>query len=73
MYFLYSAFEATDQNDLFEAFNRAAIEDGTLAQYANFNFREFYLTWVNEPGYPILEVDIDYSTGQMSLTQVYHT
>lgn len=65
-----SAYEPTDQYDLYKAFADAIEEDNSLAAYPNFNFEDYYSIWVNEAGYPILMVDIDHSTGVMSLKQV---
>ncbi|KAL0882640.1 hypothetical protein ABMA27_001075 [Loxostege sticticalis] len=62
-------FEPTDQYDLYKAFDRAVREDGTLNEYLNFNFTHYYDVWVNQPGYPILNVSIDHATGEMSLSQ----
>ncbi|CAH2070909.1 unnamed protein product, partial [Iphiclides podalirius] len=66
----YSAYEATDQYDLYDAFAEAAQEDGTLSEYRNFDFAEYYRVWVNEPGYPLLTVNVNHETGEMSLSQV---
>ncbi|CAG9795005.1 unnamed protein product [Diatraea saccharalis] len=63
-------YQATDQYDLFKAFNDAVTEDGTLSDYLHFNFTQYYDIWVNQPGYPILIVNVDHSTGEMALRQV---
>ncbi|KAM3967323.1 membrane alanyl aminopeptidase-like [Aphomia sociella] len=62
-------FEPVDQYDLYDAFAQAIEEDGSLSEYAQFNFTDYYRIWVNEPGYPILNVDINHSSGVMSLSQ----
>lgn len=49
---------------------QAIEEDNSLADYGDFSFTDYYNIWVNEPGYPILNVNIDHTTGVMSLTQV---
>lgn len=51
----------------------AINEDYSLAHYRDFNFTEYYRTWVNEPGYPILYVNVDHSTGDIALRQVINT
>lgn len=66
----FSAFEPTDQFDLYNAFAEAVSTDNTLSEYQGFDFAEYYRIWVNEPGYPILNVDINHSTGLISLRQV---
>lgn len=50
----------------------AINEDHSLVHYRDFNFTEYYRTWVNEPGYPILYVDVDHSTGDIALSQVIY-
>ncbi|CAH2210681.1 jg12991, partial [Pararge aegeria aegeria] len=62
-------YEATDQYDLFRAFQRAVNEDGTLREYENFDFADFYRIWVNEPGYPLLTVNVDHKSGVIALSQ----
>lgn len=62
-------FKPTNQADLLNAMNLAIAEDQSLAEYPNFSFTEYYRVWVNEPGYPILIVDINHSTGEMTLKQ----
>lgn len=66
----FSAYEPTNQYDLYDAFMKAINEDMSLAPYTDFNFTEYYRTWVNEPGYPILYVNVDHSTGDIALRQV---
>ncbi|CAK1599084.1 unnamed protein product [Parnassius mnemosyne] len=69
-YFLRNnAYKATDQYDLYNAFAQAIKEDGTLEEYSGFDFAEYYRVWVNEPGYPLLTVEINHATGQMSVSQ----
>ncbi|CAK1546280.1 unnamed protein product [Leptosia nina] len=69
-YFLVdNAYQPANQVELFNAFSKAVEEDGTLEEYQNFNFTEFYRIWVDKPGYPILNVDVNHSTGEMRLTQ----
>ncbi|CAG9134637.1 unnamed protein product [Plutella xylostella] len=69
-YFLLGhAYESAYHTDLYYAFKEAIEEDGTLNGYEGFDFYKFYDTWVNEPGYPIIEVEIDYVTGEMQLKQ----
>lgn len=66
----FSEFEPTDQYDLYNAFKKAADEDMSLQNYGSFDFEEYYRIWVNEPGYPVLEVDVDHTTGNIQLSQV---
>lgn len=70
MKYFFSAFEPTNQYDLYDAFMHAIDEDNSLEHYRDFNFTEYYRTWVNEPGYPILYANVQHSTGEIELTQV---
>ncbi|XP_068631134.1 membrane alanyl aminopeptidase-like [Battus philenor] len=64
-----NAYQATDQFDLYNALAQAIAEDETLSEYQNFKFTEYYDVWVNKPGYPLLTVNINHVTGEMSLSQ----
>lgn len=67
MKFFFSEFEPTDQYDLYEAFKKAIEDDDNIP--FDFNFEEYYRIWVNEPGYPLLEVEVDHTTGDIHLKQ----
>jgi len=69
LFLLENPYKPTDQFDLLKAMNDAILDDNSLAIYPGFNFSEYYRIWVNEPGYPILTVNIDYDTGYMDLKQ----
>ncbi|CAG4917303.1 unnamed protein product [Colias eurytheme] len=64
-----NAYQATDQFDLYNAFAKAIQEDGSFNNYQHFNFTDFYRIWVNEAGYPILNVQVDYAGGEIQLSQ----
>ncbi|KAG6458917.1 hypothetical protein O3G_MSEX011122 [Manduca sexta] len=68
-FLLNNAFEPADQYDLYNAFEQAINEDNSLSQYSNFNFTDYYRIWVNDPGYPVLNVAVNHSTGEMTLVQ----
>jgi aminopeptidase N len=71
MYFFifYSPYKAADQFDLYKAFDKAILEDKT---YPYSNFTQYYETWVNQPGFPLLTVNVNHTTGTMTLHQVSH-
>ncbi|KAG6458913.1 hypothetical protein O3G_MSEX011120 [Manduca sexta] len=54
-------------SDLFNAFGRAVREDGTLA--SGFNIEHIMRFWVEQPGYPVLNVEVDMNTGVINLRQ----
>ncbi|KAL4705517.1 hypothetical protein ACJJTC_011459 [Scirpophaga incertulas] len=64
-----NAYKATDQYDLYNAFAKAIDEDKSLQGYQHFNFTEYYDVWVNQPGYPILIVNVNHATGEIELKQ----
>nr|AIK27006.1 aminopeptidase N6 [Spodoptera exigua] len=69
-YFLMAnLYKPTDQFDLLKAMNDAIVDDNSLENYPGFNFSDYYRIWVNEPGYPLLTVKINYDTGDMTLEQ----
>uniref|UniRef100_A0A2A4J7T7 Aminopeptidase n=1 Tax=Heliothis virescens TaxID=7102 RepID=A0A2A4J7T7_HELVI len=68
-FLLANAYKATNQFDLRDAMILAIDEDKSLADYPGFDFAEYYRIWVNEPGYPVLQADVDHSTGEITLTQ----
>ncbi|CAH0605715.1 unnamed protein product [Chrysodeixis includens] len=64
-----NAYKPTGPDDLLESMNQAIRDDNALADYPGFSFTDYYNTWVNEPGYPILDVHVDHPTGVMYLKQ----
>lgn len=57
--------------DLFESLEDAAIQAGALVRYGpEFNFIEYYKSWTEQPGHPVLNVNVNHATGAMTITQV---
>lgn len=69
--YTFRGFSDASEGDLFEALNRAAHEDNTLA--ANLNVNTIFWSWSNQKGYPLLKVTRDYATGEITLTQERYT
>lgn len=61
-----SAYNASDENDLFEALDQAAKEDKTID--ASLNVKDLFGSWSNKKGFPVLIVSRN-SNGSVTLTQ----
>lgn len=57
--------------DLFSQLEKVANEREALAAYGpEFNFIEYYKSWTEQPGHPVLNVNVNHATGRMTITQV---
>ncbi|KAI8424597.1 hypothetical protein MSG28_003037 [Choristoneura fumiferana] len=63
------AFNVAEPIHLFTAFDEAAAEDGALAAYNGITIEEYFKTWSEQPGHPLLHVEINHRTGEMIVTQ----
>ncbi|CAK1599085.1 unnamed protein product [Parnassius mnemosyne] len=67
-YFLVDrSYEHAFPSDLYNSFARAVAEDSVLD--SGVNITEFMRYWVEERGYPVLNVDVDMNTGLITLNQ----
>ncbi|KAI8424594.1 hypothetical protein MSG28_003037 [Choristoneura fumiferana] len=64
------AFNVAEPIHLFTAFDEAAAEDGALAAYNGITIEEYFKTWSEQPGHPLLHVEINHRTGEMIVTQI---
>ncbi|XP_050343237.1 membrane alanyl aminopeptidase-like [Nymphalis io] len=55
--------------DLFRALETAGVAAGALSQYGNFSLVEYYRSWTEQSGHPILNVQVNHQTGDMIITQ----
>lgn len=70
-YIFYSAFLTAMPIDLFQALESVAIKENALVAYGpEFNFIEYYKSWTEQPGHPLLNVNVNHATGEMTITQV---
>ncbi|KAM3967233.1 membrane alanyl aminopeptidase-like [Aphomia sociella] len=60
------AFEHAFPEDLYRAFGEVVAN---TEQPTNVNIEAFMKYWVDEPGYPVLNVDVDMNSGSISLEQ----
>lgn len=67
----FRAYEHAFPEDLYRSFAQAVEEDANSVD-ANVNIANFFKYWVDEPGSPIITVNVDMSTGLMKLEQVKH-
>lgn len=57
---------------LFEALQGVALSTGAIAQYgSDFSVIDYYKSWTEVGGHPVLNVVVDHTTGSMTITQVY--
>ncbi|CAH2105881.1 unnamed protein product [Euphydryas editha] len=67
-YFLVErAYEHAFPLDLFSNFARAVAEDNAIS--SDLDIAQIIRYWVEEPGYPVLNVDVDMNSGIMRLSQ----
>jgi hypothetical protein len=55
---------------LFQALQDVAEARGVIAHYGNLNMIEYYKSWSDQAGHPVLYVDVNHRTGQMLVYQV---
>lgn len=56
-----------DEDDLFDAIDRAAKEDGTLD--SSFSLNELFASWSRQAGFPLLTVERNYGNGSITISQ----
>ncbi|XP_064071370.1 membrane alanyl aminopeptidase-like [Vanessa tameamea] len=67
-YFLVErAYQHAFPSDLFSSFEKAVEVDNVLSE--NLNISQIMRYWVEEPGYPVLNVNVDMANGNITLTQ----
>lgn len=67
---LFRAFQVAEPEDLFRALDGVAIEDNALMAYNGITINNYFKTWSEQAGHPLLTVSINQRTGQMTVTQV---
>ncbi|CAH2105875.1 unnamed protein product [Euphydryas editha] len=56
--------------DLFQALEAAGTAAGALSQYgSDFSLIDYYRSWTEQSGHPILNVQVNHQTGDMTITQ----
>ncbi|KAL4706768.1 hypothetical protein ACJJTC_018149 [Scirpophaga incertulas] len=64
------AYQTASPIDLFETIQASALETGAIAQYgANFSMIDYFKTWTEQGGHPILNVDVDRKIGTVKIRQ----
>ncbi|KAL4706765.1 hypothetical protein ACJJTC_018146 [Scirpophaga incertulas] len=64
------AYKSARPIDLFENLQKAAVETGAISQYGpDFNIIDYYKTWTEQGGHPILDVTVDRQTGAVTIQQ----
>lgn len=68
---VFRSFDIAQPIHLFEELQNVGLQTGAIAQYGtNFNFIDYYKSWTEQPGHPVLNVQVDHSTGRMTIYQV---
>ncbi|CAH0693407.1 unnamed protein product [Chilo suppressalis] len=63
-------FQTARPIDLFEDLGESANESGALAAYGpEFNIVDYYKTWTEQGGHPVLNVAVNHQTGIMTVSQ----
>nr|WHB18094.1 membrane alanyl aminopeptidase-like protein [Dioryctria abietella] len=62
-------FDVAEPHHLFSALDRAAAADNALAAYGGITIDQYFRTWSEKAGHPMLFVSIDQRTGRMIVTQ----
>lgn len=58
---------------MYDAFRRACAEDPSFAAlYPDVDIGTVFDSWVQNPGAPVVNVDVNMSTGTINITQVLH-
>ncbi|KAL4706781.1 hypothetical protein ACJJTC_018162 [Scirpophaga incertulas] len=64
------AFQSARPIDLFENLEASALETGAISQYGpDFSIVDYYTTWTEQGGHPVLEVDVDRQNGLVHIRQ----
>lgn len=69
-FWVFRKWQSGKPSDLFSALQNQANNDSSLALYPNTAVSAVMSSWTNQSGYPLLQVNIDYTSGDMSITQV---
>lgn len=69
--FICSQFETVLPINLFESLEAAGVAAGALMEYGpNFSLVDYYRSWTEQRGHPVLEVQVNHQTGDMTIHQV---
>ncbi|CAH0763600.1 unnamed protein product [Diatraea saccharalis] len=62
-------YDVAEPHHLFEALDVAAEEDGALNNYGGITIDQYFRSWSEKAGHPLLTVTIDQATGEMIIKQ----
>lgn len=70
-YLFFSAYDIGYPVDMYNALRQAVAEDSTFqATYPNVDIGVVLDSWIQNPGSPVVNVDVNMNTGLISITQV---
>lgn len=55
---------------MYNAFRTAAAEDGSVSQFPGVDVGAVFDSYVQNPGAPVVNVDVNHDTGAITVTQV---
>ncbi|CAF4959395.1 unnamed protein product [Pieris macdunnoughi] len=65
-----NSYKTVVPSDLSQTLHNAAVQAGAISEYGtNFSVVEYYKTWHDQPGVPVIYVDVNHKTGDMTITQ----
>lgn len=67
---IYRKYKITEPKYLFEGLQKAADEDKVLENYKNITVQGVMESWTSQNGYPLITVNVNMSTGDVTITQV---
>nr|QBI71858.1 aminopeptidase N4a [Plutella xylostella] len=62
-------YQLGDPKKMYAAFETAVAEDGSLSQYTNVKITDVFDSWIQNPGAPVVHVNVDHSTGVITVKQ----
>ncbi|GBP46443.1 Membrane alanyl aminopeptidase [Eumeta japonica] len=62
-------FNVAEPIHLFEALQTIADTSGAISQYEDFSVVDYYRTWTEQAGHPVLLVEVNRQTGDMTIQQ----
>ncbi|XP_014370443.2 membrane alanyl aminopeptidase-like [Papilio machaon] len=69
-YLVERAYSTAQPIHLFRNLESVGISSGSLAAYgSDFNFIEYYESWTEQPGHPVLLVNVNHQNGDMTIIQ----
>ncbi|XP_045518566.1 membrane alanyl aminopeptidase-like [Pieris brassicae] len=70
VYLRENSYKTVVPSDLSQTLHNAAVQAGAISEYGrHFSVVDYYKTWHDQPGVPVIYVDVNHKTGDMTITQ----